>query len=71
MKRKFVLQVSLTVDDMWIEDGFGCDKKHLENIQEYLRGLCGSAYEHEFKVKVKLISGPDRKTIRQLQGYEK
>ena len=70
MKRKFVLRIEMLVDDSWIADGFSCNGKHLENVEEYITGLLPYAYGHEFTVKAKLVSGPDKKIINKLQGYE-
>jgi hypothetical protein len=66
MKRKFVLQIVMSVDDSWIADGFSCNGKHLKNVKEYIQGLLPYAYGHEFNVKVKLISGPDKSILKKL-----
>jgi len=66
MKRKFVLQVEMTVDDSWISDGFNLHGEHMENTKEFIRGLLPYAYSHEFKVKAKLISGPDKSILKKL-----
>jgi len=70
MKRKFVVQVTMTVDDLWIEDGFDLNSREsIKDFQEFIQRRIPYAYSHEFKVKAKLISGPDKKTVRKLQGY--
>lgn len=68
---KWKLQVTLEVSENWIEDGFDAStKESLEVMEEVLRERLPYAYDHEFKIGIKVISAPDQKVIRKLQGYE-
>jgi hypothetical protein len=67
-KFKWKLEITLEVADTWVEDGFDA-KERLDDIQESIEHLIPYAYAHEFKVKARVISAPDNKKIREIQGY--
>jgi hypothetical protein len=66
--QKWKVEITLSVDDIWVADGFEATK---ERIEEHMLEILPQAYEHEFKVNAKVISAPDKKVIDKLQGYEK
>ena len=61
------LEVSLSVADSWVADGFNA-KERLDDIVEQIQSILPFAYGHEVKVKVRLTSGPDPKVVKALQN---
>lgn len=62
------IEITLKVDETWVEDGFDASER-LEEIQDKLADLLPYAYGHEFQIIAKIKSAPDKKAIRELQGY--
>lgn len=57
--------VKIGVAECWIEDGFDFTKHYCENVgQELLPYASGD------EVSCEVVSAPDPKIIRKLQGYE-
>ncbi len=55
MKLKWTMKVSVSVDSSWVADGFEATKERMEEAM---------------KVSVKILSKPDKKKIRKIQGYK-
>lgn len=68
MSKIWKIEVTLTVDESWIADGFNAANR-LEEIEEKLTYLLPYAYENEFKVTAKIKTAPDAKVIQELQGF--
>lgn len=68
--KKWLIQIEIKVADLWIEDGFDMSKR-IEDLEEQIVSqMLPYAYGHEVNVKAKIISKPDPKIIRKMQGYE-
>lgn len=63
------LNVSMSVADSWVADGFDV-KDRLDQIAEHIQGLLPYAYGHEVKVEVKIVSEPPADRITKLQNGE-
>lgn len=65
------INLELKVSDNWVADGVDfSDKEFLEKLNEHIRGFMPYVYyEVEFKVKSKIVSAPDKKIVKELQGY--
>ncbi len=68
MKLKWTMKVSVSVDSSWVADGFEATKERMEEAIK--SGILPYAYGHEKKVSVKILSKPDKKKIRKIQGYK-
>ena len=68
MKRTWIIEVKLAVEDSWIADGFDMNAERLIVVEDMLSGLLPYAYGHEFTVKAKVIKSPDKAIISRLQG---
>jgi len=62
------IEVTLKVADNWVEDGFDASER-LQQIEQSFADLLPYAYDEEVVVKAKVTSAPERKVIRELQGY--
>lgn len=70
MKRTWKIELTVSVDDTWIADGFDASER-IDQIQDLLAGdLLPYAYGHEIDVKAKVKTAPRRSIIRKLQGYQ-
>ena len=67
MKRTWVLEVELKVEDSWIADGFDVDEERLHLIEDQLSHLLPYAYGYEFGIKVRVKTKPFRSIIELLQ----
>lgn len=61
---KFKWMVEITVDETWVADGFDLTK---DRAQEMVAKTLPYATNSEIKARV--ISTPDKKLIRKVQGY--
>lgn len=68
MKRTWIMEVKLEVEDTWIADGFDMNKERVEEVEEKISHLLPYAYGHEFTVKAKVTKRPDQAIISCLQG---
>lgn len=64
------INLELKVIDDLVADGVDfSDKAFLEKLNEHIRDFMPYAiYESEFKVNSKVVSAPDRKIVKELQG---
>lgn len=64
MANWYTWTAEISVDPMWVADGFELTE---ERLMDMVRKTLGYAYQNEIKVKV--LSAPDNARIRQEQGY--
>lgn len=62
------IEVTMTVADSWIADGFNlAERVQRGEIVEHMQELLPYAYGHEVVVKVKVLKAPDERVIKNLQ----
>ena len=66
MKITWIANVTISVDDSWISDGFDLTSERLEEIIS--SNIIPYAYNYEKQVEVKIITKPDIKVIKALQA---
>ena len=64
-RKMFKWTIEIAVDQMWVEDGFNMQPDYVEKIEENL-----ISWASEGEVKVKVLTRPDEKEIRKVQGYK-
>ncbi len=64
MKTKFTWTFSVTVDEIWVEDGFNPDA---DRIHDMVASDLGYACGHE--IQVKLIKDANQAAVAKAQGY--
>lgn len=64
MKRKLKWVIEVSVDPLWVADGFEFTK---DNVQDHVRQMIRYATGEE--VKARVLKAPAKKIIRKLQGY--
>ena len=64
-RKMFKWTIEIAVDQMWVEDGFNMGQHYVEFIKENLIGWASGD-----EVKVKVLTRPDEKEIRKVQGYK-
>jgi hypothetical protein len=62
--QRFTWTVSITVDKVWVEDGFNLTP---ERLKEMVQSDLNFSYDHE--IEVAILSGPSPAAIRRAQGY--
>lgn len=63
------LQLTVTVADSWIEDGFNMAER-LTDLEEQVQSMLPYAYGNEIQVKATITKAPTAKAIEQLQNGE-
>ena len=64
-RRMFKWTIEIAVDQIWVEDGFNMQDDYIEHLQEGFIPWSAAG-----EVKVKVLTRPDEKEIRKVQGYK-
>lgn len=60
----FKLEVTIKVHETWIVDGYAATPERIEKIIR--ENDLTYAYDHEYRVKAKMLSGPTKKELKEI-----